>query len=446
MSFSDLGLSEALLRALARAGYTTPTPIQSKAIPAVLEGRDLLAAAQTGTGKTAAFTLPLLQRLSTSRPAGRRMTRVLVLTPTRELAAQVTESVRTYGREVPVRSASVFGGVSMGPQTEALRRGADIVVATPGRLLDHLQQGHLDLSGVGTLVLDEADRMLDMGFIRDIQRIIKLLPAKRQNLLFSATFSDDIRALAKDLLHDPLEINVAPRNAPSDLVAQKVVFVEQSRKRAFLSWLIGKAEWTQALVFTRTKHGANRLCDQLNDDGLQSAALHGNKSQGARTKALADFKAGRVRVLVATDVAARGIDISLLPHVVNYDLPLVAGDYVHRIGRTGRAGTEGEALSLVGHDERHLLRDIQRLLKREIPVLKVEGFDLGAVAHAGSEAGTGHRRPASTQAPPRKHPRQRSHAQPARGANAKPQRNGAHPGSARHGRHKGASPARARAR
>ncbi|MEQ8798053.1 MAG: DEAD/DEAH box helicase [Salinisphaeraceae bacterium] len=378
MSFSELGLNQTLQTAIANSGYTTPTPIQARGIPAVLAGRDVLAAAQTGTGKTAAFTLPILQKLGDVGDKRGRKPRVLVLTPTRELAAQVADSVRTYGRDLPVRTAVIFGGVGFGPQVDAFRRGVDIIVATPGRLLDHVRQGNVDLSALEMLVLDEADRMLDMGFIHDIRRVIERLPPKRQNLLFSATFSGDIRKLARTLLNNPEEIDVAPRNAPAELVDQKVVFVPKSRKRALLSWLIGSNNWRQVLVFTRTKHGANRLCKQLENDGLSAAALHGNKSQGARTRALDGFKSGSVRVLVATDIAARGIDIDALPHVINFELPNVPEDYIHRIGRTGRAGSEGEALALVDGEEKTYLRDIQRLLKREIPVMTIEGFDLQA--------------------------------------------------------------------
>ena len=385
MTFSDLGLYPALLDAVAGEGYTQPTPIQARAVPAVLAGRDILAAAQTGTGKTAAFALPILQRLAEGPRAAASGPRALILTPTRELAAQVSESLHTYGAGVSVSSAVIFGGVSAVPQIRALRRGVDVVVATPGRLLDHIQQGNLDLGAVETLVLDEADRMLDMGFIRDIRRIIAKLPQQRQNLLFSATFSEEIRKLAQTLLHDPVEINVAPRNAPAELVEQRVAFVNKSDKRAVLSWLIGSRNWRQVLVFTRTKHGANRLCKQLSEDGLPAAALHGNKSQAARTKALAEFKAGRTRVLVATDIAARGLDIDTLPHVINFELPHVPEDYVHRIGRTGRAGSSGEALSLVDGEEKGLLRGIQRLLRRDIPLLDAPDMDIAALRAADAQ-------------------------------------------------------------
>jgi len=375
MSFSTLGLRAELVRAVADQGYECPTPVQAKAIPVILAGRDVLAGAQTGTGKTAGFTLPLLQRLMESRPASGRPIRALVLTPTRELAAQVEASVRTYGRHLPLTSAVIFGGVNINPQIATLRRGVDILIATPGRLLDHAGQRTVDLSSVEILVLDEADRMLDMGFIRDIRRVLALLPAKRQNLLFSATFSDEIRKLADGLLSSPAAIDVAPRNTPTELVAQRVHPVDRERKRELLSFLIGSGNWRQVLVFTRTKHGANRLAQQLERDGLTAAAIHGNKSQAARTRALADFKAGAVRVLVATDIAARGLDIDQLPHVVNFELPHVAEDYVHRIGRTGRAGNEGEALSLVCVDEAGLLKGIERLLGRDIARSVVPGYE-----------------------------------------------------------------------
>ena len=374
--FSELGLSAPLLRALDDAGYTHPTPIQARAIPVVLTGRDLLAAAQTGTGKTAGFTLPILQRL-TDAPAPARKPgrpRCLILTPTRELTAQVADSVTAYGKYTRIRSVVMFGGVSINPQIQALRQPLDILVATPGRLLDHVQQGTLDLSGIEIFVLDEADRMLDMGFIHDIRRVIARLPARRQNLLFSATFSPEIRSLAHGLLDNPAEVDVAPRNTASELVAQTAHLVPKTRKRALLSYLIGSQRWTQVLVFTRTKHGANRLAEQLGKDGIEAMAIHGNKSQGARTRALGRFKDGSLPVLVATDIAARGLDIDELPHVVNYELPNVAEDYVHRIGRTGRAGREGSAVSLVDRDEMKLLTGIERLIKRQIPRVDVDGF------------------------------------------------------------------------
>ncbi|MEA3299349.1 MAG: ATP-dependent RNA helicase RhlE [Pseudomonadota bacterium] len=376
MMFTELGLSAELLRAVSEQGYSQPTPIQAQAIPVVLKGGDVLAGAQTGTGKTAGFTLPLLQRLSAGTPAGNgfRPVRALVLTPTRELAAQVGESVATYGKYLSMRSAVIFGGVNINPQISLLRKGVDILVATPGRLLDHVQQKTLDLSKVEILVLDEADRMLDMGFIHDIRKVLALLPKRRQNLLFSATFSDEIKQLADRLLDNPALIEVARRNTASETVAQVVHPVDRERKRELLSFLIGSNDWRQVLVFTRTKHGANRLAEQLDKDGLTAAAIHGNKSQGARTKALADFKSGKIRVLVATDIAARGLDIDQLPHVVNFELPNVPEDYVHRIGRTGRAGNEGEAVSLVCVDEIKLMRDIERLIKREVPKVVIDGF------------------------------------------------------------------------
>ncbi|WP_434643022.1 ATP-dependent RNA helicase RhlE [Klebsiella sp. I138] len=376
MSFDSLGLNPDILRAVAEQGYLEPTPIQQQAIPAVLQGRDLMASAQTGTGKTAGFTLPLLQHLIQKEPhaKGRRQVRALILTPTRELAAQIGENVRDYSKYLNIRSLVVFGGVSINPQMMKLRSGVDVLVATPGRLLDLEHQNAVSLDKVEILVLDEADRMLDMGFIHDIRRVLAKLPAKRQNLLFSATFSDEIKSLAEKLLHNPLEIEVARRNTASEQVTQHVHFVDKKRKRELLSQMIGEGNWQQVLVFTRTKHGANHLAEQLNKDGIRSAAIHGNKSQGARTRALADFKSGAIRVLVATDIAARGLDIEELPHVVNYELPNVPEDYVHRIGRTGRAAATGEALSLVCVDEHKLLHDIERLLKKEIPRIAVAGY------------------------------------------------------------------------
>jgi len=376
MSFTTLGLSAELLRAVTDQGYTEPTPVQRQAIPVILEGRDILAGAQTGTGKTAGFTLPLLQRLNaTPRADSRRRVRALILTPTRELAAQVEDSVRTYGRHLTLSSAVIFGGVNINPQIDRLRRGVDILVATPGRLLDHVGQKTLDLSGVEILVLDEADRMLDMGFIRDIRRILQLLPPARQNLLFSATYTDEIRKLADGLLVAPALIEVPRCDATAARISQVVHPVDRERKRELLSFLIGSQNWKQVLVFTRTKHGANRLAQQLERDGIKAAAIHGNKSQAARTRALEEFRLGKVRVLVATDIAARGLDIDQLPHVVNFELPHVPEDYVHRIGRTGRAGREGEAVSLVCVDENHLLRDIERLLKRELPRVVIPGHE-----------------------------------------------------------------------
>ncbi|WER46519.1 DEAD/DEAH box helicase [Cupriavidus sp. WKF15] len=378
MSFSELGLSDKLVRAVAEQGYNTPTPIQAQAIPAILKGGDLLAGAQTGTGKTAGFTLPMLQLLSDSgtQRQGRPAVRALVLTPTRELAAQVEESVRNYGKYLRLRSMVMFGGVGINPQIEQLRRGVDIVVATPGRLLDHVAQRTIDLASVELLVLDEADRMLDMGFIHDIRKILNVLPPKRQNLLFSATFSDEIRALADRLLNNPASIEVARRNTTAETVAQRVYPVDRERKRELLAHLVRQNDWHQVLVFTRTKHGANRLAEQLTKDGLSALAIHGNKSQSARTRALSEFKAGTLRLLVATDIAARGIDIDQLPHVVNFDLPNVPEDYVHRIGRTGRAGAEGEAISLVCVDEHGLLRDIERLIKRKLEQTVLTGFEV----------------------------------------------------------------------
>ena len=378
MSFESLGLIEPLLKAVAETGYTTPTPIQAQAIPAVLAGGDLLAGAQTGTGKTAGFTLPLLHKLSTSSVApttGKRPIRALILTPTRELAAQVEESVRLYGKYLPIKSMVMFGGVGMGPQLSGLRSGIDVLVATPGRLLDHLQQGNLDLSKVEFFVLDEADRMLDMGFVHDIKRVLAVLPAKKQSLLFSATFSDEIKALADRLLNAPQVIEVARRNATAETIAQKVHPVGREQKKDLLAHLIKTNNWHQVLVFTRMKHGANRLVEFLEKQGISAMAIHGNKSQSARTRALSEFKTGELQVLVATDIAARGIDIDQLPHVVNYELPNVPEDYVHRIGRTGRAGAEGEAVSLVCVDENNFLADIEKLIKRSIPREVVQGFE-----------------------------------------------------------------------
>ncbi|MFV1972647.1 MAG: DEAD/DEAH box helicase [Thiohalobacterales bacterium] len=376
MPFESLGLRAELHRAVSEKGYSVPTPIQQQAIPSILDGRDLMGGAQTGTGKTAGFTLPLLHRLmETGKPGkGRRPIRALVLTPTRELAAQVAESVQTYGRYLPLKSTVVYGGVSINPQKMKLVRGVDILVATPGRLLDLVGQRSADLSKVDILVLDEADRMLDMGFIHDIRRVLALLPRQKQTLMFSATFSKDIKQLANGLLKSPVLIEVAGQNPAAESVTQVIHPVDKNRKRELLSWLVGSNDWRQVLVFTRTKHGANRLSEQLNKDDIDAAAIHGNKSQGARTRALADFKAGKVRVLVATDIAARGLDIDQLPHVVNFELPNVAEDYIHRIGRTGRAGNEGEAMSLVCVDELKLLKDIERLVKRDIPRVVIDGY------------------------------------------------------------------------
>jgi ATP-dependent RNA helicase RhlE len=399
MSFSDLGLLPELLRAVADKGYDVPSPIQVQAIPAVLSGRDVLAGAQTGTGKTAGFVLPILQRLVADTAHGSsRAPRALVLTPTRELAAQVAESARNYGKYSRLTTYQVFGGVSINPQISALRSGCDLLVATPGRLLDLAQQRMVDLSRIQVLVLDEADRMLDMGFINDIRKIIRLLPQNRQNLLFSATYSDDIRSLAERLLKDPLSIQVAPRNAPIELVEQRAYRVPKDHKRHLLVHLIQEGQWRQVLIFTRTKHGANRLTQQLEGAGIKAAAIHGNKSQAARVKALDMFKRGQVTALVATEVAARGLDIKELPHVVNYELPNVPEDYVHRIGRTGRAGAGGAAISLVSPDESVFLRDIERVLRRSIPTEPTPAFKMveslaPAVGAASHDRAPSHGRP-----------------------------------------------------
>ena len=375
MSFSTLGLSEPLLKAVAEEGYSTPSPIQAQAIPAVLEGRDVMAAAQTGTGKTAGFTLPLLHGLSKGQPAKANQVRALVLTPTRELAAQVAESVEPYGKYLNLRSAVVFGGVKINPQMMRLRKGVDILIATPGRLLDLYQQNAMSFQKLEVLILDEADRMLDMGFIHDIRRVLKALPNKRQNLMFSATFSEDIRDLAKTIVSNPVEISVTPRNSTAVSVTQWIHPVDKNQKRHLLVELINQHKWEQVLVFSRTKRGANRLAEFLEKKDIQAAAIHGNKSQGARTRALSEFKSGALRVLVATDIAARGLDIEQLPQVVNLDLPEVAQDYVHRIGRTGRAGATGQAISLVSADEAQLLRDIERLIQTLLPRKLVEGYE-----------------------------------------------------------------------
>ena len=374
MKFTELGLSAEIQRAVAAQGYDTPTPIQAQAIPVVLAGRDLMACAQTGTGKTAGFTLPILQLLGTRRAKPKRP-RVLVLTPTRELAMQVEESVRTYGAHLPTTSLCVFGGVGINPQIQGLARGVDILVATPGRLLDHMQQRTVDLSEIEILVLDEADRMLDMGFIRDIRKILAVMPKQRQSLLFSATFSDEIRELAQTFLNDPASVEVARRNTTVETVAQRVIYVDREKKSELLIHLLQSHGWHQVLVFARTKHGADALARKIEKAGISSAALHGNKSQGARVRALNDFKDGKLVVLVATDIAARGLDIDALPHVINFELPNIPEDYVHRIGRTGRAGLGGEALSLVCADERLYLRDIEKLIKREIDKETLPGFE-----------------------------------------------------------------------
>ncbi len=373
MTFSTLGLSAELLRAVAEQGYDTPTPIQAQAIPTILAGNDLMATAQTGTGKTAAFTLPLLHRLAAAPAKGR--TRALVLVPTRELAAQVAEAVRAYGRHLPLRCAQVFGGVNINPQMRELRAGVEIVVATPGRLIDHLERRTVNLSGIEVLVLDEADRMLDMGFMPAIERIVKQLPQERQTLLFSATFSDAIRTLARRFLRNPQTVDVARRNAAADDVSQSAYLVDHARKRELLAHLFDAQNWQQVLVFTRTKHGADRLAKQLDKSGIEATAIHGDKSQNQRMRALAEFKRMKVRALVATDVAARGLDIDELPHVVNFDMPNNPEDYVHRIGRTGRAGQSGAAISLVSAEERDQFAAIKKLVKLEIPATTVEGFE-----------------------------------------------------------------------
>ncbi|MFQ4135457.1 DEAD/DEAH box helicase [Nodosilinea sp. PGN35] len=407
MTFEQLGLATGLLRAVADQGYTEPTPIQQKAIPAILQGQDILASAQTGTGKTAGFTLPLLQRLAETKSTGRRLPRALILTPTRELAAQVGESVTTYGRHLPFRAAMIYGGVSFGGQIRQLRQGVDILIATPGRLLDHVNQGTIDLSAVEILVLDECDRMLDMGFIHDIRKIMGRLPDERQTLMFSATFSKPIQQLAHTLLKSPVQVEVAPRNTTAERVEQVVHPVDRHRKRELLSHMIGFHNWQQVLVFTRTKHGANRLAEQLAKDGLKTAAIHGNKTQAARARALKDFKQGRVRVLVATDVASRGIDIDQLPYVVNFELPNVPEDYVHRIGRTGRAGNEGRAVSLISDDELPLLISIERLLKQSISQDIVPGYEPSFSSDTSRV-----RAAAAPAAPRRQRPRRRSGGSP----------------------------------
>lgn len=375
MSFNSLGLSKPILKAIAQKGYETPSPIQLKAIPPVLEGRDVLASAQTGTGKTAGFTLPLLHLLSENPKEKFRPIRALILTPTRELAAQVYANVKEYSEFLNIKSAVIFGGVNQKPQAASIRQGIDVLVATPGRLIDLESQGLLSLKRVEILVLDEADRMLDMGFLRDIERIMKLMPDKRQNLMFSATFSKEIKKLAYSILNSPIQVEATPENTAVEIIAQKVYRVAKTKKTGLIIKLISEGNWKQVLVFTRTKHGANRLTKKMMSSGISAAAIHGNKSQGARTKALAGFKNGSVRVLVATDIAARGLDIPLLPHVINFELPNISEDYVHRIGRTGRAGASGEALSLVSADETTFLRDIQKLINFKIPVEVVEGFE-----------------------------------------------------------------------
>jgi ATP-dependent RNA helicase RhlE len=422
MTFSQLGLLPELTRALADRQYAAPTPIQARVIPEILAGRDILAGAQTGTGKTAGFTLPILQRLHAERRT-LHAPRALILVPTRELAAQVGESVKSYGKYLSLRTAVIFGGVGIHPQIEALRRGVDILVATPGRLLDHAQQGTVDLDHVEILVLDEADRMLDMGFIHDIKRVLKLLPRKRQNLMFSATYSDDIRRLAQGLLHDPAEIEVARRNAAIDTVEQYAYLVPKADKRALLSHLIREGGWSQVLVFMRTKHGANRLVKQLIEDGITAAAIHGNKSQSARTQALADFKSNRIRALVATEVAARGLDIKELPHVVNFELPNVSEDYVHRIGRTGRAGASGEAVSLVSPEEKDLLRDIEKLLRRQVEIRPTPAISIPVRQPPA---------PAAPKAPAQQHAHGQQHRQRRDSKHQRSHSSGQRPGGGRH--------------
>ena len=375
MSFNSLGLSDALLKAISKKGYTTPSPIQQKAIPPILEGKDVLASAQTGTGKTAGFTLPILQTLSQGKHLSQRPIRALILTPTRELAAQILANIKEYGEFIDLRSTVIFGGVNQNPQGAQLRQGVDILVATPGRLIDLQNQGLLTLSKVEILVLDEADRMLDMGFLRDIERILKVLPAKRQNLMFSATFSKDIKKLAMGILHNPVQVEATPENTTVDAITQKVYPVAKEKKTELIIKLITEGNWRQILVFTRTKQGANKLTESMISAGIQAAAIHGNKGQGARTKALAGFKNGSLTALVATDIAARGLDIPLLPHVVNFELPNIPEDYVHRIGRTGRAGANGEAISLFSPDETTFLRDIEKLIGLKIPTENIAGFE-----------------------------------------------------------------------
>lgn len=375
MSFKSLGLSEPILRAIQKKGYDTPSPIQAKAIPPVLEGKDVLASAQTGTGKTAGFTLPLLHLLSENPKEKYRPIRALILTPTRELAAQVHANVKEYSEFLNLRSTVIFGGVNQNPQASKIRQGVDILVATPGRLIDLENQGIVSLKRVEIFVLDEADRMLDMGFLRDIERVMKLMPDKRQNLMFSATFSKDIKKLAYSILNNPVQVEATPENTAVEIIEQKVYRVAKGKKTDLIIKLISDGNWKQVLVFNRTKHGANKLCKKMISSGISAAAIHGNKSQGARTKALAGFKNGSVRVLVATDIAARGLDIPLLPHVINFELPNISEDYVHRIGRTGRAGASGEAISLVSADETTYLRDIEKLIDMKIPVEILEGFE-----------------------------------------------------------------------
>ncbi|MGZ8253811.1 MAG: DEAD/DEAH box helicase [Burkholderiaceae bacterium] len=457
-AFKALGLSDELVRAVTELGYTDPTPVQQQAIPLVLAGRDLLAGAQTGTGKTAGFVLPILHRLAQTRPAAgksRHPVRALILTPTRELAAQVEESVRDYGKYKKSTVAVVFGGVSINNQIAALKRGVDIVVATPGRLLDHAGQRTIDLSQVEVLVLDEADRMLDMGFLPDMKRVFALLPRQRQTLLFSATFSDEIRTLANSLLNDPAMVQVAVRNSTVEAVSQKVVLVDRGRKSELLSQLVKDNQWYQVLVFTRTKHGANRLAEYLNKHGVTALAIHGNKSQNARTSALAQFKSGELQALVATDIAARGLDIEQLPHVVNFDLPHVPEDYVHRIGRTGRAGATGEAISLVCADDKPLLADIEKVIRRQVPREIVAGFEPNPNERAEPiQRGRGApQRTSQRQAPkrdgseprrPAGHTAAKKPARPAQGARAAPPARAQQKSPSRSAPARPAEPARAR--
>jgi ATP-dependent RNA helicase RhlE len=375
MSFKSLGLSDALLKSVNKKGYTDPSPIQTKVIPVVLDRKDVLASAQTGTGKTAGFALPILQLLSEDKTANRKNIRALILTPTRELAAQVHEDVRSYGEYLDLKSTVVFGGVNANPQINALHRGIDILIATPGRLLDLQNQRALSLSNVEILVLDEADRMLDMGFLRDIKRILNLIPGKRQNLLFSATFSKEIKQLAGGFMNNPILVEASPQNTTAEMVNQIVYVCDKARKPSLITKLIAEGDWSQVLVFTRTKHGANKLSEKLEKSGISSAAIHGNKTQNARTRALDNFKKGTIRVLVATDIAARGLDIPLLPHVINFELPNVPEDYVHRIGRTGRAGASGDAISLVSHDELEYVRGIEKLLGQKLEQQTIRGYE-----------------------------------------------------------------------
>ncbi len=402
MSFNTLGLSPALLKAIKKQNYTTASPIQEKAIPLILQGKDILASAQTGTGKTAGFTLPTLQLLSQQHPTNKRPVRALVLTPTRELAAQVYHNVKQYSEFLNLRSAVIFGGVNQKPQVAQLKQGVDMLVATPGRLIDLQNQGFLSLSKIEILILDEADRMLDMGFLRDIERIIRQLPSKRQNLMFSATFSKQIKTLANGILSQPAYVEVTPENSTVDSINQKVYRVAKGKKAGLIIKLIKDGNWQQALVFTRTKHGANNLCKKMIKAGITAAAIHGNKSQGARTKALSGFKNGSIRILVATDIAARGLDIPLLPHVVNFELPNISEDYVHRIGRTGRAGASGEAISLVSADETQYLKDIEKLVRLKIPKQIIEGFEPDPNASTVPEKqGGGRRQTVKTNSNPR---------------------------------------------